>query len=296
VRVNVNDRFAASAVAGESGRWRTHIGFSQPGAYTVTANLLDESSAVVAVSEPLVLTVLEPTATAAPPTPTPEPPTPTHTPVPPTATHTPEPTATATNTPEPTATPVPVAPVIDSSSLPAEILPGDNITVRGDATPGSAVRVTINDRVVASAVTGSGGKWRAHVGFSQPGTYTVTAQLIDDQAAVIAVSEPAVVTVLEPTPTEAPTPVAAATITETATVTPSATITTGATVTATEPITAAAAMTGTVTVTPTTPGALPGTGVSLDRLGGYNMLLPLALVLGLLLTTLWQKRGSDQTR
>jgi hypothetical protein len=54
----------ASAIAGDSGRWRTTIGFAAPGDYTVTLQVVDETDTVVAAAEPVTLTVLEPTPMA----------------------------------------------------------------------------------------------------------------------------------------------------------------------------------------------------------------------------------------
>ena len=242
VRVTVNSRVVAGAVAGPQGNWRTTVGFARSGEYTLTAQLVQDD-VVVAESEPIFLTVLEPTPTPEPTatdtpeptaTDTPEPtatntpeptatdtpePTATNTPEPtatdtpePTATNTPEPTATntpeptATNTPEPTATntPTPAAPVVDTESIPDQLLPGDTFRLRGTADGGARVRVAVNDRVVAGAVAGPQGSWRTTVGFARSGEYTLTVQLVQDDA-VVAESEPIFLTVLEPTPTPEPT-------------------------------------------------------------------------------------------
>jgi type VI secretion system secreted protein VgrG len=194
VRVAVNNRVVAGAVAGPQGSWRTTIGFARSGEYTLTAQLVQDD-AVVAETEPIFLTVLEPT-------PTPEP-TATNT-TEPTATNTTEPTATNTAEPTATNTPTPAAPVVDTESIPEQLLPGDTFRLRGTADGGARVRVAVNNRVVAGAVAGPQGSWRTTVGFARSGEYTLTAQLVQDDV-VIAESEPIFLTVLEPTPTPEPT-------------------------------------------------------------------------------------------
>jgi hypothetical protein len=280
VRVAVNNRVVAGAVAGPQGSWRTTVGFARSGEYTLTAQLVQDD-VVIAESEPIFLTVLEPTPTPEPTaTNTPEP-TATNTPEP-TATNTPEPTATntpeptATNTPEPTATntPEPVAPVVDTASIPEQLLPGDTFRLRGTAAGGARVRVAVNDRVVAGAVAGPQGSWRATVGFARAGEYTLTVQLVQEDVAV-AVSEPVFLTVLEPTPTAEPTPTTVLEPTPTAAaVDTSQPITTAAPIDAAQPVTTTAAA----------PGDLPGTGS--DFSGGVPwvvliLLLGAAVVLGM---------------
>ncbi|MCL4862097.1 MAG: hypothetical protein KJZ93_21965 [Caldilineaceae bacterium] len=265
VRVAVNDRVVASAIAGDTGAFRATVGFGQAGDYTVIASVVDEDDAVIAASDPLTVTVAEaaPAATNTPtlapsptptntmaPTPTPQPtatplPTATNTNTPaPTATatptDTPAPTATSTNTPAPTATSTPLptatatdtpapevsAPVLDLTGIPDEILPGASVRLRGEAEPGSTVRVAVNDRVVASAIAGDTGAFRATVGFGQAGEYTVTASIVDDEENVLASSEPVLFLVVEPTPVATDTPTAAPTPTATNTpVPPTATAT-----------------------------------------------------------------------
>jgi hypothetical protein len=170
--------------------------------------------------------------------------------------------------------------------LPEEILPGDSVRLLGEAAPGARVRVLVNDRTVASAVAGEQGGWRASVGFAQPGTYTVTLQTVDDASNVIAAAEPVTLVVLEPTPTTAPAEAPA-----TAVVTPTETMTTTA---APQDVTAAmtetTGITATVTISPARPGALPSTGVAIDKLGLYNILIPLALVIGLISITAFQRK------
>jgi hypothetical protein len=310
VRVTVNDRVVGSAIAGESGAFRTTVGFGAPGTYTVTLQLLDENEQVLAVSDPILVTVLAPTPTA---TNTPEPtatstpsPTATNTPEPtatrtpsPTATNTPEPTATstpsptATNTPAPTATETPVitAPTLDLSGLPAQLLPGDSFRLRGETTPGATLKVLLNDVVVASAVAGDNGNFRATVGFARPGDYTLTVQVTDEAGNMLATTDPVTLTVLEPTPTEAATPTSEPLPTVTVEVTPTVALTLTVEVTptmaATETIEATEAMT---VAAPAQPGALPSTGVAIDHLGIYNVLVPLALIAGLAAVTLFQRK------
>src|SRR5690606_13969089 len=130
--------------------------------------LIDENDTVVAVSEPLTITVAE-EPPVVPDTPTPPP---TATPEPtaaPTATNTASlvPTPTATATPEPTATSAPVVPQLDLDRLPAEILPGDSVRLFGQADAGATVRVAVNDAVVGSAIAGDTGNFRTTVGFGQ---------------------------------------------------------------------------------------------------------------------------------
>jgi Fe2+ transport system protein FeoA len=340
VRVAVDDRVVASAVAGESGAFRATVGFAQPGTYTVTLQLIGEDDQVLAVSEPVAVNVLAPTPTAtdtprptatptatntpeptstptntpaptATPTATPEPtatdtpvpsptptltntplPTATATPVPtdtatpePTATptDTPEPTATATETPEPTATatplPEPVEPVLDLDTVPAEILPGESVRLFGEAAPGATIRVLVNGREVGSAVAGETGRFRTTVGFPQAGDYAVTLEVVDQDGNVVVSSAPVTLTIVEPTPTAVATElVPTVTPTEEPTIAPPLEIT--ATVVTTE----------TVAVPPVQPAELPGTGVSIDRLGAYNLLIPLALIAGLICVTIFQRQ------
>jgi hypothetical protein len=229
--------------------------------------------------EPTATNTPEPTATNTPEptaTNTPEP-TATNTPEP-TATNTPEPTATntpeptATNTPEPTATntPEPIAPTIDTASVPAQLLPGDTFRLRGTAAGGARIQVSINDRVVAGAVAGPQGNWRATVGFASAGSYILTVQLVQD-GAVTAQSEPIELTVLEPTPTTEPTPTAVLEPTATPAVDSSQTMTETAPVDASQPVTTTAAA----------PSDLPGTGS--DFSGGVPWVV-LILLLGALVT------------
>ena len=184
VRVSVNAKVIAGAVAGPNGNWRASVGFAAAGTYTVTAQLV-ENDTVVAESEPVLLEVIAPT---------PEP----------TATDTPEPTAT--NTPEPTAL------VVDTASIPEQILPGDTFRLRGTAAGSAKVHVLVNNKVVASAVAGPNGNWRTTIGFAAAGTYTVTTQVMDNDT-VAAASDPILVEVVAPeaTPTNTPEPVPTAT-------------------------------------------------------------------------------------
>ncbi|MCE7988204.1 MAG: hypothetical protein DYG89_44155 [Caldilinea sp. CFX5] len=310
VRVAINNRVVAGAVAGPQGSWRTTVGFARSGEYTLTVQLVQDDVAV-AESEPIFLTVLEPTPTPEPTaTNTPEPtatntpePTATNTPEPtatntpePTATNTPEPTATntpeptATNTPEPTATntPEPTAtntieptatetptaapPVVDLGSIPEQLLPGDTFRLRGTADGGARVQVAVNNRVVAGAVAGPQGSWRTTIGFARSGTYTLTVQVLQNEA-VAAQTEPIFLTVLEPTPTTEPTPTAVLEPTATAAtpVDSSQTITGAAPVDASQPVTTTAAA----------PSDLPGTGS--DFSGGVPWVV-LILLLGAAVT------------
>ena len=366
VRVSINDRVVASAIAGESGGFRTTIGFSAPGTYTVTASLVEDDH-VAAVSEPLVVTVTEPTPAATEPptvaptntpaataTNTPAPtatntatntpaPTATSTPLPtatstpaptatntsaPTATNTtaptntpaptntntsaptatktntPEPTATKTNTPAPTATNTPeatatatlapVAPTFDQSNLPEQFLPGESFRLQGEASPGATVNVLLNDKVVASAVAGASGRFRATVGFAQPGEYALSLQVVDESGNVLAASEPVTLTVAEPTPTVVvPTETPIATVEVAPTVVSTETAVSGVAITPTLVSTETLTVTETTTTTAAAqPGALPGTGVAIDRLGLYNVLLPVAQIAGLVMVTLFQRRRS----
>jgi hypothetical protein len=174
--------------------------------------------------------------------------------------------------------------VLDVTSVPAEILPGDSIRLQGEAASGATIRVLVNDQVVASAIAGDSGRWRTTIGFAAPGDYTVTLQVVDETDTVLAAAEPVTLAVLEPTP--------AATETAVPTATPASVLPTATPVT--EPAVAAPAeITTTVTISPAQPGALPGTGVALDRLGWYNVFIPLALILGLVAVTLFQRKRSD---
>jgi hypothetical protein len=164
-----------------------------------------------------------------------------------------------------------VAPVVDTASIPEQLLPGDTFRLRGTAAGGARVRVAVNDRVVAGAVAGPQGSWRATVGFARAGEYTLTVQLVQEDVAV-AVSEPVFLTVLEPTPTAEPTPTTVLEPTPTAAaVDTSQPITTAAPVDAAQPVTTTAAA----------PGDLPGTGS--DFSGGVPWVV-LILLLGAALT------------
>ena len=275
VRIQVNQKTVAAAVAGDTAKWRTHIGFNAPGDYGVQAVLIDEDQNTIAASEIITITVLEPTPTPVPPTETPTPaptatatdtpePTATATAVPPTEMPTTVPTATATNSPEPTATntavPEAVAPVIDAASLPTEVLPGESITLRGLAAAGDKVQILANDKRLTTLLVGDTGRWRTHIGFGQPGAYAVVAQTVDDNDVVILASAPITVTVLEPLPTATPTAAPA------------------------QPAAAAAEP---------TPDALPATGAALDQRLLYNLLLPLLIIAALGASTLFRRRQDD---
>jgi hypothetical protein len=171
--------------------------------------------------------------------------------------------------------------------LPEEILPGDSVRLLGEAAPGARVRVLVNDSTVASAVAGEQGGWRASVGFAQPGTYTVTLQVVDEASNVLASAEPVTLVVLEPTPTEAPTP--ATVVTPTVTMTETVEVAEAPAV-----MTETVGVTTTATISPGQPPALPGTGVALDRLGLYNILIPLVLVIGLFSVTALQRKRKGQ--
>jgi hypothetical protein len=171
--------------------------------------------------------------------------------------------------------------------LPSEILPGDSVRLVGEAAPGARVRVLVNDATVASAVAGDQGGWRASLGFAQPGTYTVTLQVVDEAGSVLAAAEPVTLVVLEPTPTEAPTeaPTATTVVTPTVTMTETAEVAEAPAV-----MTETVGITATATISPGQPAALPGTGVAMDKLGLYNILIPLALVIGLFTVTALQRK------
>ncbi|RIK34685.1 MAG: hypothetical protein DCC55_32650 [Chloroflexi bacterium] len=214
---------------------------------------------------------------------TPEP-TATDTPAPTaTATDTPQPTATATDTAEPTPTetptPEPVVPTLDLETIPSEILPGDSVRLFGEAAPGATIRVLVDDQPVAAAVAGDNGRFRTTVGFAQAGEYTVTLEVTDEEGNVVVASEPVTLTVMEPLATETPTEAL-----------PTVTPTVEPTIAPPVEVTATVVTTETVAVTPVQPAELPGTGVSIDRLGAYNLLIPLALIAGLVCVTIFQRQ------
>lgn len=203
----------ATATADNAGAFTASITLGTPGLQNVTC----QSDANVVTLSFLVIGQAAPAPTA---TNTPEP----------TATDTPEPTAT--NTTEPTATdtaaPAAVAPEIDPASIPEQILPGDTFRLRGTTAPNARVRVAVNSKVVAGAVAGASGNWRATVGFAAAGTYTLTAQLVENDK-VAAESEAILIEVIAPTPeptaTNTPEPTATDTPEPTATDTPEPTAT-----------------------------------------------------------------------
>ncbi|MBX3014586.1 MAG: hypothetical protein KF832_23910 [Caldilineaceae bacterium] len=233
----------ATATIDDDGAYAATITLSTPGVQSVTCQLETNAPQSITLSflvigqaaAPAATNTTEPTATNT------TAPTATHTPEP-TATNTPEPTATnttaptATNTPEPTATPEPEpeAPVIDPSSIPDQILPGASIRLLGTAGSRARVRVTVNGNTIGGAIAGAEGNWRTTVGFAAAGTYTLTAQLIENDIAV-AESEPVLITVVAPeaTATNTPEPTATNTPAPTATNTPEPTATNTAAPTAT---------------------------------------------------------------
>jgi|GEM_PF-2747724 len=190
---------------------------------------------------------------------------------PPTKTTAPTATSTLAPTKPPTATstivptePPPVTvepPVVDLASIPAEILPGETFRLQGTAAGSARIRVAINDRVVGGAVSSMDGGWRTTIGFASAGTYTVTAQLVENDV-VVAESAPVSVSVLEPAPTNTPEPTA----TNTAAPTPTNTAVSPATSTLEPTATPAAATTAEIAPsqpmsdTVAAPAALPDTG------------------------------------
>lgn len=190
---------------------------------------------------------------------------------PPTKTTAPTATSTLAPTKPPTATstivptePPPVTvepPVVDLASIPAEILPGETFRLQGTAAGSARIRVAINDRVVGGAVSSMDGGWRTTIGFASAGTYTVTAQLVENDV-VVAESDPVSVSVLEPAPTNTPEPTA----TNTAAPTPTNTAVSPATSTLEPTATPAAATTAEIAPsqpmsdTVAAPAALPDTG------------------------------------
>ena len=188
-------------------------------------------------------------------------------------------------------------PVVDASSIPEQLLPGDTFRLRGTTVGGAKVRVTVNDRVVGAAVAGPNGNWRTTIGFASAGTYTLTTQLMEGDA-VLAASEPVFVTVLEPIPTPEPTVAAAVDasqgVSETVAVSDTVTATVDAsqgvsdTVAVSDTVTAAVdasqGVSDTVASDPAAPDALPGTGGDFSQGVPWVVMLLLIgalLVLGL---------------
>ena len=135
----------ATATADGSGAFAATITLSAPGLQSVNCQVeADGQTNTIALS---FLVIGQAAAPAPPPTNTPEP----------TATNTTEPTATET------AAPTVAPPVVDTESIPEQLLPGDTFRLRGTAGGGARVRVAVNNRVVAGAVAGPQGSWRTTV-------------------------------------------------------------------------------------------------------------------------------------
>ncbi len=187
-----------------------------------------------------------------------------------------------------------VPPSIDLASLPAEILPGDSLRLRGQAAPGNTVQVLVNDQLAATAIAGDSGAFRATIGFAQPGENFVTLQVVDESGEVLSVSEPIPFSVSEPAPAEAAAVVVASptssviltpTVVSSAAVTPTATI---------DALAESIPLTETAAIAMQQPPELPSTGIAMDQLGIYNILLPVALIVALAGVTIFQRKRDQR--
>ena len=223
VQVEVNGRSIGSTETKVSGTWSMIVDLSQPGAYDISATVVDGNGLVVAaVQQPVtvvaaeasptldlsaigIITDTSPTTPTATVTPTPIAPTATNTAAP-TATATAQPTATNTNTVQPTATNTPLP------------------TATNTATPAPTATVTHTPQPTATAT---------HT--SQP-TATLVLQPTDTptpKTTATNTSQPTATATASPQPTATNTPLPTATVTNTSQPTATATNTPRPTATAT---------------------------------------------------------------
>ena len=100
--------------------------------------------------------------------------------------------------PMPTATPA-VAPRLTSPAAGANL--GDSkVTLKGTGQPGSRVQVLANGTIVGEATVGTDGTWTVAVDLGRPGSYTLSAQVIDASGKLVSASDPLSVVLAAPTP------------------------------------------------------------------------------------------------
>jgi hypothetical protein len=100
--------------------------------------------------------------------------------------------------PMPTATP-PVAPRLTSPAAGAN-LSDSQVTLKGTGQPGSRVQVLANGTIVGEATVGTDGTWTVAVDLGKPGSYTLSAQVIDASGKLVSASDPLSVVLAAPTP------------------------------------------------------------------------------------------------
>jgi hypothetical protein len=225
VQVEVNGRSIGSTETKVSGTWSMIVDLSQPGAYDISATVVDGNGLVVATAQqPVTVIAAEatptldlsaigiftdtpPTTLTATVTPTPITPTATNTTAP-TATATAQPTATNTNTVQPTATNTPL-PTATNTATPAPTATSTNTalpTATNTVTPAPTATVTNTPLPTATAT---------HT--SQP-TATLVLQPTDTptaEATATNTSQPTATATATPQPTATNTPLPTATVTNT---------------------------------------------------------------------------------
>jgi large repetitive protein len=100
--------------------------------------------------------------------------------------------------PMPTAT-QPVVPRLTSPVAGAN-LSDSEVTLKGTGQPGSTVQVLVNGTVVGEAVVGADGTWTLAVDLGKPGSYTLSAQVLDASGKPVAASDPLAVVLAAPIP------------------------------------------------------------------------------------------------
>jgi hypothetical protein len=294
VQVEVNGRSIGSTETKVSGTWSMIVDLSQPGAYDISATVVDGNGLVVATAQqPVTVVAAEatptldlsaigiftdtpPTTLTATVTPTPTAPTATNT-VAPTATATAQPTATNTNTVQPTATNT-LAPTATNTATPAPTATSTNTTLptaTNTVTPAPTATVTNTPLPTATAT---------HT--SQP-TATLVLQPTDTptaeatatkEATATNTSQPTATATATPQPTATNTPLPTATVTNTPR--PTATVTNTprptATVTNTPRPTATATNTPRPTATVTNTPRPTATATNTPRPTATNTSVPTA--------------------
>jgi hypothetical protein len=288
VQVEVNGRSIGSTETKVSGTWSMIVDLSQPGAYDISATVVDGNGLVVATAQqPVTVIAAEatptldlsaigiftdtpPTTLTATVTPTPITPTATNTTAP-TATATAQPTATNTNTVQPTATNTPL-PTATNTATPAPTATSTNTalpTATNTVTPAPTATVTNTPLPTATAT---------HT--SQP-TATLVLQPTDTptaEATATNTSQPTATATATPQPTATNTPLPTATVTNTPR--PTATVTNTprptATVTNTPRPTATATNTPRPTATATNTPRPTATATNTPRPTATNTSVPTA--------------------
>ena len=114
--------------------------------------------------------------------------------------------------------------VIDPLGLLAGPVAAGTVIINGAAAPGAAVQVEVNGRSIGSTETKVSGTWSMIVDLSQPGTYDISATVVDGNGLVVAaVQQPVTVVAAEASPTLDLSAIGI--ITDTSPTTPTATVT-----------------------------------------------------------------------